>query len=83
MICSHETEWCKSHVHCETCSWYKESKGLTTKIYAEWIMVVDDFEDGNGNRKYPHCSNCKRGVYKHDAGSYCPFCGEPMKNPMR
>ena len=49
----------------------------------EWKMVLDDFEDGNGNREYPHCSNCGRGVYRHDAGSWCPFCGSPMKNPMR
>jgi len=49
---------------------------------AEWVMALDDFENGWGNRKYPHCSNCKRGVYRHDAGSWCPFCGKPMKNPM-
>lgn len=50
---------------------------------AEWIMAMDDFENGWGEREYPHCSNCKRGVYRHDAGSYCPFCGKTMKNPMR
>ena len=49
---------------------------------AEWVMVIDDFENGWGERKYPHCSNCHKGVYKHDAGSWCPFCGKPMKNPM-
>ena len=54
-----------------------------TVVYAEWIMAVDDFEDGNGNREYPHCSKCNRGVYRHDAGSWCPFCGADMKNPMR
>ena len=52
-------------------------------LEAEWIMVEDDFDDGNGSRAYPHCSKCYRGVYRHDAGSYCPFCGKPMKNPMR
>jgi hypothetical protein len=51
--------------------------------HAEWDMVVDDFDDGFGNRKYPHCTNCHRGVYRHDAGSWCPFCGAAMKNPMR
>lgn len=50
---------------------------------SQWIMVMDDFEDGNGDREYPHCSNCRRGVYRHDAGRYCPFCGVTMKNPMR
>lgn len=49
---------------------------------AEWVMAIDDFENGWGEREYPHCSNCHRGVYRHDAGSYCPFCGKPMKNPM-
>ena len=50
---------------------------------AEWKMIVDDFDDGVGNRELPHCSKCGRGVYKHDAGLYCPFCGALMKNPMR
>ena len=49
---------------------------------AEWVMTVDDYENGWGEQKYPHCSACKRGVYKHDAGKYCPFCGREMKNPM-
>lgn len=51
--------------------------------FAEWKMVLDDFEDGNGNREYPHCTNCNRGVYRHDAGKWCTFCGAVMKNPMR
>ena len=50
---------------------------------AEWTMVPDDFDDGVGIRELPHCSKCKRGVYRHDAGLYCPFCGSLMKNPMR
>ena len=50
---------------------------------AEWVMSVDDFENGWGEREYPHCSNCHRGAYRHDAGSWCPFCGAAMKNPMR
>ena len=49
---------------------------------AEWVMVVDDFDDGLGSRELPHCSKCGRGVYKHDAGSWCTFCGATMKNPM-
>jgi len=52
-------------------------------ISAEWVMVIDDFEDGRGNVETPHCTNCGRGVYRHDAGSYCPFCGAVMRNPMR
>ncbi len=48
---------------------------------AEWTLVLDDFDDGLGNRELPHCSKCGRGVYKHDAGLYCPFCGALMKNP--
>lgn len=50
---------------------------------AEWKMILDDFDDGIGSRELPHCSKCSRGVYKHDAGLYCPFCGALMKNPMR
>ena len=70
-------------VHCnKNCSLYIEDD-LTINVYAEWVMVMDDFENGWGEREYPHCSNCHRGVYRHDAGSYCPFCGKPMKNPMR
>lgn len=56
------------------------AKGI---VRAEWKMVVDDFDDGFGDREYPHCTNCYRGVYRHDAGSWCPFCGAAMKNPMR
>lgn len=52
-------------------------------VLAEWKMVLDDFDNGYGNREYPHCSKCGRGVYRHDAGSWCPFCGAAMKNPMR
>ena len=52
-------------------------------ISAEWWMVVDDFDDVKGEKNYPHCTNCSRGVYRHDAGSYCPFCGAAMRNPMR
>ena len=52
-------------------------------IRAEWKMVIDDFDNGFGNQEYPHCTNCGRGVYRHDAGSWCPLCGAVMKNPMR
>lgn len=51
--------------------------------FAEWLMVIDDYDDGVGSRKLPHCSRCGRGVYNHDAGMWCPFCGAAMKNPMR
>lgn len=51
-------------------------------IIAEWKMIIDDFDDGKGSRKLPHCTNCNRGVYIHDAGNYCPFCGALMKNPI-
>lgn len=50
--------------------------------YAEWKMVIDDFDDGVGNRELPHCTNCGRGVYNHDAGKWCTFCGAMMKNPI-
>lgn len=52
-------------------------------VCAEWKIVIDDFDDGLGNRELPHCTNCGRGVYRHDAGSWCTFCGAAMKNPMR
>lgn len=56
---------------------------VVKKVEAEWIMVIDDFEDGKGNREYPHCTNCNKGVYRYDAGNWCPFCGASIKNPMR
>ena len=59
----------------------KEYKEL--QISAEWVMTLDNFENGWGERTYPHCSDCSRGVYMHDAGKWCPLCGKPMKNPMR
>lgn len=61
----------------------KNKYGYDYKASAEWKIVVDDFDDGLGNRELPHCTNCGRGVYRHDAGSWCPFCGASMKNPMR
>lgn len=63
---------------CNDCEYY-----YIEDVRAEWRMVLDDFDDGNGERVYPHCSNCHQGVYRHDAGSWCPFCGAAMKNPMR
>ena len=60
-----------------------ESPILCDIYFAEWRMVVDDYDDGLGDRELPHCTNCGRGVYRHDAGSWCPFCGAAMKNPMR
>ena len=60
-----------------------EQKKLESSETAEWKMVVDDFDDGKGERELPHCSKCKKGMYKHDAGKYCPFCGATMINPMR
>ena len=89
MSCPYETEFCKNNVHCQTCGHYKEYLGNLTATcgtvdnQAEWILAMDDFEEGFGYREYPHCSNCSRGVYKHDAGTFCPFCGKSMKNPMR
>lgn len=44
----------------------------------KWIMALDDFDDGKGEQNYPHCPECGRGVYKHDAGIFCPFCGTYM-----
>lgn len=44
----------------------------------KWIMTLDDFDDGKGEQYYPHCSDCGTGVYKHDAGNFCPFCGTYM-----
>lgn len=61
----------------------KHRYGYNYKVGAKWNMVADNYDDGNGEQEYPHCSNCHRGVYRHDAGSWCPFCGAAMKNPMR
>ena len=47
-------------------------------IHAKWEMVLDDFDDGMGERELPHCSNCHTGVYKHDAKNWCPECGAQM-----
>lgn len=33
MRCSYETEACKKHVHCTTCSHYVEPEIITTKLY--------------------------------------------------
>lgn len=60
-----------------------ETEVLADIPFAEWLMVIDDYDDGLGNRKLPHCSRCGRGVYRHDAGMWCTFCGAAMKNPMR
>ena len=30
MICKHETEWCKDHIHCETCGYYEIENPTTT-----------------------------------------------------
>ena len=57
-------------------------KKKTNSNTAEWVMSRDDFENGWGYREYPFCSNCHRGVYRHDAGKWCPFCGKQMRNPM-
>lgn len=40
-MCKHETEWCKNHVHCETCGYYKELKG--TGIIGTWegIPIIE------------------------------------------
>lgn len=56
---------------------------LGDTYFAEWEMVLDDFDDGVGCRELPHCTKCHRGVYRHDAGGFCPFCGAIMRNPMR
>ena len=37
MICPHETEWCRKHVHCQTCGYYKELEG--TGIIGEFVGV--------------------------------------------
>ena len=47
-------------------------------VHAKWEMVLDDFDDGMGERELPHCSNCHIGVYKHDAKNWCPECGAQM-----
>ena len=67
-------------LHCWT--QISDATQIATKD-AKWVMSLDDFENGWGEREYPHCSNCHSGVYRHDAGSWCPFCGASMKNPMR
>lgn len=85
----HSTGKCSFDVWCENGESYRPSynqlKIVSAKeiVYAEWEMVVDNYDDGLGNRELPHCTNCHRGVYIHDAGSWCPFCGVAMKNPMR
>lgn len=61
---------------------FKKLFTLESDNSAEWIMSEDDFENGWGYQEYPHCSKCNRGVYRHDAGKWCPFCGSTMKNPM-
>ena len=63
--------------------WTRASEVVETVTEeAKWVIALDDFENGWGELEYPHCSNCNRGVYRHDAGMWCPFCGKSMKNPM-
>ena len=49
---------------------------------ATWVMWLDDFDDDVGERPLPHCGSCGRGVYYHDQGNFCPWCGSPMTNPI-
>ena len=53
------------------------------KLYSMYYDNKDLGNSGLGDRELPHRSNCNKGVYNHDAGLYCPFCGALMKNPMR
>lgn len=48
-------------------------------IHSKWVDAIDDLEDGNGFRTYPHCKNCGRAVYRHDAGERCCRCGARMR----
>lgn len=85
----HSNGKCSTDVWCENGESYRPAydklKVVNTKeiTFAEWKMVIDDYDDGLGNRETPHCTNCHRGVYRHDASNWCPFCGAAMKNPMR
>lgn len=85
----HSTGKCSPDVWCENGEGYRPAYDKLEVVnakeitFAEWEMVVDDYDDGLGNRELPHCTNCHKGVYRHDAGSWCPFCGTAMKNPMR
>ena len=54
------------------------SKEYREIVHAKWVISIDDFDDGFGEREYPFCSNCHRGVYRHDAKNYCPNCGAKM-----
>lgn len=40
-MCEHETEWCKTHVYCQTCEYYKELKG--TGVIGKWegIPIIE------------------------------------------
>lgn len=64
------------------CSGFIHESKIKDIIHAQWEEVLDDFDDGNGERMYPHCSNCHRGVYRHDADRWCPFCGADMSDKM-
>lgn len=47
-------------------------------VHSGWEYSFDDLDDGNGIRVYPHCYNCGRAVYRHDAGERCCRCGARM-----
>lgn len=78
---------CKNCIHKPVCaitgSSVKECSEFIEITTSEWDLRIDDFEDGFGSRRVPYCKHCGRSVYRHDAGSYCPFCGSTMTNPMR
>ena len=40
IICEHETEWCRSHRHCSTCSYYKEYNNITTAKCTDPVISI-------------------------------------------
>ena len=40
MSCEHETEWCKTHTHCETCGYYESSNLTTATMIADGAMYI-------------------------------------------
>lgn len=67
IICKHETEFCRNHIHCETCSYYKNGN-LTTKKHktnADKIRSMTDEELAKLMDEATDYFNCDECEFRH------------------
>ena len=79
IMCKHETEWCKNHVYCIACSYYKINNFTTKehKTNADRIRSMTDEELAYSNYiPCPYnddsCGECKFGW--HERKQTCEEC---------